>query len=149
MFIQVLIFGIYLYEKTRRTFAWIFFPFVRLYVERECKNLGFKFVKGHAKAKDEVGLLGDRKDIYLRFIENFSYGILSCMKDNLVHFYDRVEFVCNVMREKRAFVREFNDGYTWLLNNFNLQTGALAWDIASHYDTGKLICFEFSLSCNI
>jgi len=133
-----------LYEKIRRYIAVVFFPLVKFYVDMVMANYGLKTVDGPPKKSCQLGSITEKRELYIRLMENGHYGLAECIVDKYVEVQSFSDMIFNLLR--RGFGVELFDGYTWLAGAFNLQKGDMAWDIASHYDTGKGLDLAMSVS---
>jgi len=125
------------YEKTRRLFAFIFYPFVKSYINKQIKAMGLEIVKGKATNDNQIVILKNEMEVYLRVAESASYGFFSATMDDLATCNDIAGAIRTVLRNKYGSF--FKDTEDWLFRNANLQKGSKAWQAAPHYDTGMMI----------
>jgi len=134
LLIKTLLLVIFLYEKSRRYLAILFYPLAKIYVDKEFERCGLKVVKGPPKNPNEMRVIKDEKEFYLRMIENPFFGMASSTVDQIMEC-DAPELIFNSLR--RGNEKEGYDGITWLCKFFNLQQGEFAWEVADHYNTGN------------
>jgi len=125
---------VYIYEKTRRLVAFIFYPITKWYIDKKMKSMGYEFVRGKPKNQNQIGILKNEMDVYLRVAESPSHGLLSSYADESAMCLDLVSNLSGLLRNGHG--RYFKDTEDWLFRHFNLQSGSMAWKTATHYDTG-------------
>lgn len=104
------------------------------------EKAGVKIVnKGSRKHSNEIEILKDEKKFYLRLAENAFGGLFDSYIDGMIDF-DAFEVCFCILRNGHSAL--VKDEVTWLAQTFNLQIDDLAWNVASHYNTGLYIMYS-------
>jgi len=132
--------GIFLQEKLRYILALLLYPLYKgLVIEVGRRLYGFEFVRGHAKKWNELGILRNEKQVFLRFAPNFGYGFAQNLCSGDLSVYNLPELMKGTRDRNQNL---WKDPFHVLSQMVNLQKGNLAWNVASHYNTGTTLIFS-------
>ena len=115
--------------------ALAFYPLYKWAVIKLAKRLyDIEFVSGPPKKWNQFGIVKNEKTAFLRFAPNFGYGCAENMRHGDLIVQNYPEFMKQTRHMNQSL---WKDPFHVLSQMVNLQKGNLAWNVASHYNTGK------------
>jgi len=138
--LKTIYFCIFLQEKLRYILAVAVYPLYKRAVIKWAKTFyDIEFVSGPPKKWNEFGIVKNERKAFLRFAPNFAYGLAENLRygDLIVQNFPELH-----KRIRDRNLSMFKDSHHVLSQMVNLQKGNLAWNVASHYNTGTTLFFS-------